>query len=147
VSEHDRQGQNILRFRTDNGREYVSKELEGFFQSKGIIHELTPAYSHESNGVAERMKKVVTTLVERESTRAPLLLITVLGGPATNYASYWSTPGPTLGPGYTASLSKQRTSSSEFVKKKTNPVTQQMTRILVQSSPFSTHPPRPSRRR
>jgi hypothetical protein len=29
-------------FRTDNGGEYVTKDLEGFSESKGIIHEFTP---------------------------------------------------------------------------------------------------------
>jgi transposase InsO family protein len=74
VSEHDRQGQNILRFRTDNGGEYVNKELEGFFQSKGIIHELTPAYSHESNGVAERYNRTIVTMVRGMINELPLAL-------------------------------------------------------------------------
>jgi transposase InsO family protein len=42
-------------FRTDNGGEYVTKDLKGFFESKGIIHEFTPPYSPESNGVAEHL--------------------------------------------------------------------------------------------
>ena len=42
-------------FRTDNGGEYVIKNLKGFFESKGIRHEFTPPYSPESNGVAERL--------------------------------------------------------------------------------------------
>jgi transposase InsO family protein len=74
VSEHDRQGQSILRFRTDNGGEYVNKELEGFFQSKGIIHELTPAYSHESNGVAERYNRTIVTMVRGMINELPLAL-------------------------------------------------------------------------
>jgi len=39
-------------FRTDNGGEYVIKDLKGFLTSKGIIHGFSPAYSPESNGVA-----------------------------------------------------------------------------------------------
>jgi transposase InsO family protein len=42
-------------FRTDNGGEYVTKNLKRFFESKEIIHEFTPPYSSESNGVAERL--------------------------------------------------------------------------------------------
>jgi len=42
-------------FRTDNGGEYVIRDLKGSFTSKGIIHEFSPPYSPESNGVAERL--------------------------------------------------------------------------------------------
>jgi len=53
--------------RTDNGREYVTKDLKGFFTSKGIIHEFSPPYSPESNGVAERLNQTIA-----ESLRAIL---------------------------------------------------------------------------
>jgi len=43
----------LAAFRTDNGREYVSKNLKGFFESKGIIPEVSPPDSPGSNGVAE----------------------------------------------------------------------------------------------
>ena len=46
-------------FRTDNGGEYVTKDLKGFFASKGIIHEFSPLYSPESNGVAERLHRTI----------------------------------------------------------------------------------------
>jgi transposase InsO family protein len=46
-------------FRTDNGGEYVTNDLKGFFESKGIIHEFTPPYSPESNGVAERLNRTI----------------------------------------------------------------------------------------
>ena len=46
-------------FRTDNGGEYVTKDLKRFFESKGIIYELTPPYSPESNGVAERLNRTI----------------------------------------------------------------------------------------
>jgi transposase InsO family protein len=46
-------------FRTDNGGEYVTKDLKGFFELKGIIHEFTPPYSPESNGVAERLNQTI----------------------------------------------------------------------------------------
>jgi len=54
-------------FRTDNGGEYVTKDLKGFFTSKGIIHEFSPPYSPESNGVAERLNRTIG-----ESLRAML---------------------------------------------------------------------------
>jgi len=46
-------------FRTDNGGEYVTKDLKGFCTSKGIIHEFSPPYSPESNGVAERLNPTI----------------------------------------------------------------------------------------
>ena len=49
----------VRRFRTDNGGEYVNERLRKFFTSKGIIHELTPPYSPESNGVAERLNRTI----------------------------------------------------------------------------------------
>jgi len=49
----------VRRFRTYNGGEYVNERLRRFFASKGIIHELTPPYSPESNGVAERLNRTI----------------------------------------------------------------------------------------
>ena len=43
----------IKRFRTDGGGEYVNNEMLKLFYKHGIIHDMTPPYSHESNGVAE----------------------------------------------------------------------------------------------
>ncbi|CUS07136.1 unnamed protein product [Tuber aestivum] len=44
----------IKRFRTDNGGEYINDKMLTLFQKHGIVHDKTPPYSHESNGVAER---------------------------------------------------------------------------------------------
>jgi len=49
----------VRRFRTDNGGEYVNERLRKFITFKGIIHELTPPYSPESNGVAERLHRTI----------------------------------------------------------------------------------------
>ena len=54
-------------FRTDNGGQYFTKDLKGFFESKGIIHEISPPYSPESNGVAEHLNCTIG-----ESLRAML---------------------------------------------------------------------------
>jgi transposase InsO family protein len=58
----ERQHGKVLRFRTDNGGEYVNKELEDFFAETGILHDPTPPYSHESNGVAERLNRTLFTM-------------------------------------------------------------------------------------
>jgi len=60
VTEMEQQHHNSPKaFRTDNGGEYVTKALKRFFKSKGIIHEFTPPYSPESNGVAERLNRTI----------------------------------------------------------------------------------------
>jgi len=59
-------------FRTDNGGEYVTRDLKGFFTSKGILHEFSPPYSPKSNGVAERVNRTIRvslrTMLESAST-------------------------------------------------------------------------------
>lgn len=54
----------IKRLRTDNGLEFVNKELDQFLEKSGI-HEKTVPYNPESNGKAERSIRV---LVERART-------------------------------------------------------------------------------
>jgi len=41
-------------FHSDQGGEYINAELTDYFESKGIQHLVTTAYSLESNGVAQR---------------------------------------------------------------------------------------------
>lgn len=55
-------------FRSDNGGEYINNSLTNFFAQKGIVHDLTPPYSPESNGVAERLNRSIG-----EAIRAMLL--------------------------------------------------------------------------
>lgn len=49
----------VKRFRTNNGGEYVNEKLRKYFLTKGIVHNLTPAYSPESNSVAERFNRTM----------------------------------------------------------------------------------------
>ncbi|CAL9010577.1 unnamed protein product [Prunus brigantina] len=53
----------IKRFRYDRGGEYTSTELGAFHEEHGIIHEVTPPYSPQSNGVAERKNKTLMDMV------------------------------------------------------------------------------------
>ena len=52
----------INTLRTDNGGEFCSKEFEEFCKKCGIARQKTTPYTHQKNGVAERMKK---TLMEK----------------------------------------------------------------------------------
>lgn len=42
---------------SDNGGEYIAKELQGFLRSEGIISQFTAPYSPQQNGVAERRNR------------------------------------------------------------------------------------------
>jgi transposase InsO family protein len=53
----------IKRFRSDHGGKYFSNESDLFCAEHGIIHERTPSYSSQSNGVAKRKNRILTNLV------------------------------------------------------------------------------------
>ena len=53
----------IKRLRSDRGGEYFSNVFDVFCEEHGIIHERTPPYSPQSNGVAERKNRTLTDLV------------------------------------------------------------------------------------
>lgn len=49
----------LSRFRCDNGREYILKEIKEYFESKRIQFEFTIRYTPQQNGVAERMNRTI----------------------------------------------------------------------------------------
>ena len=53
----------IKRVRSDRGGEYFPNAFNSFCEEHGIIHERTPPYSPESNGIAERKNHTLTDLV------------------------------------------------------------------------------------
>nr|AAL31045.1 putative polyprotein [Oryza sativa Japonica Group] len=53
----------IKRLRFDRGGEYFSNKFASFCEEFGIIHERTPPYSPQSNGVAERKNRTLTKMV------------------------------------------------------------------------------------
>ncbi|GKC08088.1 zinc finger, CCHC-type containing protein [Tanacetum coccineum] len=54
------QGSLIKRFRTDRGGEYMDTL---YFQSVGIIHEMTAPYTPQQNGISERKNRVLKEMV------------------------------------------------------------------------------------
>jgi transposase InsO family protein len=52
----------IKRLRSDRREEYFSYDFSEFCVVHGIIHERTPPYSPQSNGIAERKNRILTNL-------------------------------------------------------------------------------------
>lgn len=55
----------IKRFRSDGGGEFKNKDVEKLFKMKGIVHEVTVAYTPEQNG---RIEREMRTIVESART-------------------------------------------------------------------------------
>jgi transposase InsO family protein len=53
----------IKRLRSDHGGDYFSNEFSKFCTVHGIIHERTPPFSPQSNGIAERKNRTLIDLV------------------------------------------------------------------------------------
>jgi transposase InsO family protein len=53
----------IKRLRSDRGGKYFSSEFTEFCMKYSIIHEKTPPYSPQSNGIDERKNHTLTELV------------------------------------------------------------------------------------
>jgi transposase InsO family protein len=53
----------IKRLRSGRGGEYFLSEFSKFYVEHKIIHERTPPYSPQSNGIVERKKRTLTKLV------------------------------------------------------------------------------------
>lgn len=60
-------GKKLKRIRFDCAREFVTPQLLAWYGERGINHEVTPPYSPESNGEAERVNRTV-----KERVRAAL---------------------------------------------------------------------------
>ena len=52
----------VKRLYTDNGREYVTLELQSFLREQGVIHKTNTLYVHQQNGHAEQLNY---TLLEK----------------------------------------------------------------------------------
>jgi hypothetical protein len=62
IREAERQtGRKLKVIRTDNEGEYIV--IDVFFDHEGIVHERSLAYSHESNGMTERLNRTLGIMV------------------------------------------------------------------------------------
>lgn len=52
-------GRKPVSFRTDNGTEYVNKDLESILDDKGMTHERSPPHTKQANGMAERENRTL----------------------------------------------------------------------------------------
>ncbi|RDX81141.1 hypothetical protein CR513_38214, partial [Mucuna pruriens] len=59
----EQSGKVIKVLRTDGEGEYVSNEFKEFSKSEGVIHEVTPPYTPQHNGTAERRNRTLLNLV------------------------------------------------------------------------------------
>ena len=66
----------IKRLKTNRGVEYESNPFNSLCKDHGIIHETTPPYSPESNGIAERKNRTLKEMMNAMlvSSGAPLNL-------------------------------------------------------------------------
>lgn len=55
----------VLYFRSDNGLEFVNKDVRDLFEKRGIVHQTTVPYTPQQNGKAERENR---TLIESART-------------------------------------------------------------------------------
>jgi transposase InsO family protein len=53
----------IKHLRSDRGGEYFSNTFDIFCEEHNIVHERTPPYSPQSNGITERKNRTLTELV------------------------------------------------------------------------------------
>ena len=86
-------GKMIKVLRTDGGGEYVSKEFKEFCESEGLIHEVTPPYTPQHNGTAERRNRTLLNMVRcmLKSKNLPCFL----WGEAVSTAAYILNRSPT----------------------------------------------------
>jgi transposase InsO family protein len=79
--------------RTNGGDEFTSATFNAFYESAGIMHEVTPPYTPQHNGVAERLNRTLLDM-----TRSMLKYFTMpkqFWGEAVSTAAYLLNRCPT----------------------------------------------------
>lgn len=64
----------VLTIRTYNGMEFMNQNLQGFFDSVGITHQKSAAYSAKQNDVVERQNRTLVEVARTMLTSANLPL-------------------------------------------------------------------------
>ena len=62
----------VKKLRSDRGGEYTLNDLSTFCEEHGIIHEVTPPYSPQSNGIEERKNRTLMDMVNSMSISSGL---------------------------------------------------------------------------
>ena len=78
--------------RSDNGKEFVNKQLDDYLKKNGIKHQLTADYTPQQNGVAERANRIIL-----DKVRCMLIdskLSPAYWAEACNYAVYLKNRSP-----------------------------------------------------
>lgn len=55
-------GRKIIKLRSDNAKEYTSKEFNDYLESQGIRRQLSVEYTPQQNGVAERANRTIVEM-------------------------------------------------------------------------------------
>ncbi|SPO27395.1 uncharacterized protein UTRI_10512 [Ustilago trichophora] len=58
-----RTGKKLSMLLSDNGGEFVNKEMDDYMRRRGIVHRRTAPYTPQQNGIAERMNRTVMDMV------------------------------------------------------------------------------------
>jgi hypothetical protein len=62
IREAERQTRRKLKvIRTDNEEEYIA--IDVFLNNEEVVHERSPAHSHESNELSERLNRTLKTMI------------------------------------------------------------------------------------
>lgn len=59
IYENNANNKRIRILATDNGSEYVNKRFRSLLNHKGIVHQLSPTYTKEPNGIIERINRTI----------------------------------------------------------------------------------------
>ena len=92
-------GRKALSIRTDNGKEYVNEVVKNMLASRGVVHELSPAYVKQANGMAERENRTLCDMARSLLFNADLTTEErhLLWAEATATAAYLRNRVPTRG--------------------------------------------------
>ena len=82
----------VLTLRSDNGGEYIGKDLQEFCKNNGITHVFSSPYAPNQNGVAERFNRTMIEMVS--SMLSDSLLPAYLWGEALHTANYLKNRSP-----------------------------------------------------